>query len=125
MTFLLLLPTVLALLTLGAHYARYGLYPLTLFLLLMIGLLFVKRRWAARTLQVILCIAAFEWGGVLYDVARERAMEGRDARKSGIILGGTGLFTLLAAGLYQLPRLRRRYPSKAELAAVRANEHVT
>ncbi|MCC6431985.1 MAG: hypothetical protein IT354_13825 [Gemmatimonadaceae bacterium] len=114
MTFLLLLPTVLALLTLGAHYARYGLYPLTLFLLLMIGLLFVKRRWAARTLQVILCIAAFEWGGVLYDVARERAMEGRDARRSGIILGGTGLFTLLAAGLYQTPRLRRRYPAKAD-----------
>ena len=114
MTFLLLLPTVLALLTLGAHYARYGLYPLTLFLLLMIGLLFVKRRWAARTLQVILCIAAFEWGGVLYDVARERAMEGRDARRSGIILGGTGLFTLLAAGLYQTPRLRRRYPANAD-----------
>jgi hypothetical protein len=113
LTFLLLLPTVLALLTLAAHYARYGLYPLTIGLVALLGLVLVRRRWAARVLQVVLCVAALEWGSVLYDVARERAADGRDARRTGRILGGTALFTLFAAGLYQTPRLRRRFSAPA------------
>ncbi len=117
MTFVLLLPTILAMLTLGAHYARYGLYPLTFALIAMLGMLFIRRRWVARVMQVALCIAALEWGTVLYDVARERAADGRDSRKSGVILGGTALFTLLAAGLYQTPRLRRRYATPLTVAS--------
>ncbi len=108
-TFLLVLPTILALLTLGAHYMRYSLYPLTLLLVLLIPLLLIERRWVARVMQVVLLVAAVEWVSVLRDVATERAMDGRDSRKSGIILGATALFTLGAAVLYQTPRLRRRY----------------
>ena len=109
MTFLLLTPTVLALLTLAAHFARYGYYPLSFVLVMTLGLLIIPRRWVARTMQIVLCVAALEWTTVLYDVAQQRAMDGRDSRKSGFILGGTAAFTLLAAALYQTPRLRRRY----------------
>lgn len=116
MTFLFLLPTVLAFLTIGAHYARYGFYPVTAVLIGLLPLLFVPRRWVARTMQVILVLMAIEWVSVLYDVASERAMEGRDSKKSGFILGGTALFTLAAAGLYQTPRLRRRYAPGAPQA---------
>lgn len=109
MTFLLVLPTILALLTLAGHFLRYGLYPLTVVLVALLPLLLVERRWVARVMQVVLLIAALEWVTVLKDIATERAMDGRDSRKSGIILGGTALFTLGAAVLYQTPRLRRRY----------------
>ena len=112
MTFLFLMPTVVALLTLAAHFARYSFYPLSLVLVLMLGLLLIPRRWVSRTMQVVLCLAVLEWTTVLYDVAQQRAMDGRDARKSGVILGGTAAFTLLAAALYQTPRLRRRYATR-------------
>ena len=109
MTFLLVLPTILALLTLGAHYLRYGLYPLTALLVALLPLLLIKRRWVARMMQVVLCISAVEWVTVLNDIVKERVMEGFDYRKSVFILGGTALFTFAAALLYQTPRLRRRY----------------
>ncbi len=109
MTFLLLLPTILAILTLGGHFLRYGFYPATILLVLLLPLLVIDRRWVARLMQVVLCIAALEWFGVMSDVVKQRAMEGRSGTRSAIILGGTALFTLAAAGLYQTPRLKRRY----------------
>jgi hypothetical protein len=108
-TFFLVLPTILALLTLGGHFLRYGLYPVTILLVGLLPLLMIDRRWVARLMQVVLLIAAVEWIGVLKDVTREKVMEGRSPVKSVFILGGTAAFTLLAAGLYQTPRLRRRY----------------
>lgn len=113
MTFLLLVPTILAMVTLAAHYARYGFLSLAFVLVASLALLFFPKRWVARTMQVILVLAAIEWVTVLYDVASERAMDGRDSRKSGIILGGTAAFTLAAALLYQTPRLKKRYARDA------------
>lgn len=112
MTFLLVLPTVLALLTLGSHYFRYGLYPLSAVLVALLPLLLIKRRWVARLMQVVLCVAALEWVTVLNDIVKERLMEGQDYQKSVFILGGTALFTLIAAVLYQTPRLKRHYNSE-------------
>jgi hypothetical protein len=109
MTFLLILPTILAVVTLGAHYLRYGLYPLTAVLVAVLPLLFIGRRWVARLMQVVLVIAAVEWVTVLNDIIKERVMEGQPYQKSVFILGGTALFTLFAAVLYQTPQLRRRY----------------
>jgi hypothetical protein len=109
MTFVLLLPTILAILTLGGHFLRYGLYPATIVLVGLLFLLMIDRRWAARTMQVVLVIAAVEWIGVLNDVVKEREMEGRSPVKSVFILGGTAAFTLFAAALYQTPRLKRRF----------------
>lgn len=75
----------------------------------LLPLLTIDRRWVARLKQVVLVLAAIEWIGVMSDVAREKAMEGRNPAKSIFILGGTALFTLVAAGLYQTQRLRQRY----------------
>jgi|APMI01.1.fsa_nt_gi hypothetical protein len=112
MTFVLLLPTIIAILTLGGHFLRYGLYPVTIVLVGLLFLLMIDRRWAARTMQVVLVIAAVEWIGVLNDVVKEREMEGRSPVKSVFILGGTAAFTLLAAALYQTPRLKRRFSNE-------------
>lgn len=117
MTFLFLLPTILAILTLGGHFLRYGLYPATIIFVGFLPLLLIKERWVARTMQVVLVIAAIEWIGVLNDVTKEREMEGRSPVKSVFILGGTSAFTLLAAALYQTPRLKRRYASNSSTKA--------
>lgn len=119
MTLLFLLPTVLAMCTLAAHYARYGFLALAFVLVASLALLLFPKRWVARTMQVILVLAAIEWVTVLYDVASERAMDGRDSRKSGFILGGTAAFTLAAAALYQTPRLKRRYASSTTIDPTR------
>jgi hypothetical protein len=116
MTFLLVLPTILAILTLGGHFLRYGLYPATIIFVGFLPLLVIDRRWVARTMQVVLVIAAIEWIGVLNDVTKEREMEGRSPVKSVFILGGTAAFTLFAAALYQTPRLKRRFGTGAEAA---------
>jgi hypothetical protein len=79
--------------------------------------LLIDQRWVARVMQVVLVFAAFEWVLVLRSVIQERVVDGRPYRKSVFILGGTAAFTLLAAGLYQTPRLRRRYGSAGLLAA--------
>jgi hypothetical protein len=109
MTFLLVLPTIIAFLTLGGHFLRYGLYPATILLVGLLPLLVIDRRWVARLMQIVLIIATIEWLGVLSDVTREKTMEGRSPVKSLFIHGGTAVFTLAAAGLYQTPRLRKRY----------------
>ncbi len=109
MTLLLLLPTILALLTLGGHFLRYGLYPATIIFVGFLPLLLIDRRWVARTMQAVLVIAAIEWIGVMNDVVKERTMEGRSPVKSIVILGGTAMFTLVAAALYQTPPLKRRF----------------
>lgn len=93
----------------GGHFLRYGLYPASILLVGLLGLLMIDRRWVARTMQVILLIAAVEWIGVMNDVVKERTMEGRSPVKSIFILGGTAAFTLFAAALYQTPRLKQRY----------------
>jgi hypothetical protein len=116
MTFLFVLPTILAIVTLGVHFLRYGFYPVTILLVGLLPLLMIDRRWVARLMQLVLIIAAIEWIGVLNDVTRDKAMEGRSPVKSVFILGGTALFTLAAAGLYHTPRLRHRY-SHSPIAA--------
>lgn len=83
--------------------------PVALLLLLLLSLLLLEMRWVARLMQVVLVLAAFEWILVLRGVIQERVVDGRPYRKSVFILGGTAVFTLLAAGLYQTPRLKAHY----------------
>jgi hypothetical protein len=125
MTFLLVLPTILALLTLGAHYLRYGLVPMALLLVVLGSLLLIDKRWVARLMQGVLLLAALEWILVLRSVIQERVVDGRPYRKSVFILGGTAAFTLLAAGLYQTPRLKRRYSPNGLRAATDDAETTT
>lgn len=51
----------LALLLLAAHFYRAGLWPLSLVALLLVGLLFVPRAWAARATQIALVVGVIEW----------------------------------------------------------------
>lgn len=109
MDLLHLLPAILSLLVLAAHFLRAGLLPLTLILLILVGLLALRKAWVARVTQVVLLLGAFEWlrTAVSYILARQRLdmAWGRLA----LILGTVILITLASALLFQSRTLRERY----------------
>lgn len=109
MTALIYFPIVLSLAALGAHFLRYGSDIGVLGMLLLIGLLFVRRPWAPRIVQASLVLGAVEWLHTLYGLAQYRAMQGQSATRMTLILGGVALLTFCCALLFETQRLRRIY----------------
>lgn len=108
LSLLLLLPAV-ALVLLAAHLLHAGLLPLAAVVLLLTGLLAVRRGWAARTLQVVLAVGVVEWLLTASTLAGLRMRHGQPYVRLLVILGGVALFTALAAAAFQHPALRLRF----------------
>ena len=69
---LLYLPIVLALLLLAAHFLRYGNTVIVVGIAALSGLLFVRRTWAARIIQLVLVAGTVEWLRTLAMLVQER-----------------------------------------------------
>lgn len=104
-----LLPVVLSLLVLAAHFLRAGNLLMVVLLLALLALLAVPRSWAARAVQVALALGTLEWVSTLVRLARARSAAGEPALRMGLILGAVALLTGLSALVFQSARLRRRY----------------
>lgn len=104
-----LLPVVLSLLVLAAHFLRAGNFLMVVLILALLGLLAVPRAWAARTVQVALLLGVVEWIWTLSRLAGARARAGEPALRMTIILGMVALLTGLSALLFRSARLRRRF----------------
>ena len=109
MTALLLVPPVLSLLVLGAHFLRAGSPLLVLGALGVLALLFVRRRWAARTAQVVLVLGALEWVRATLALAGERVSEGVPYLRMVVILGAVAAVSAASALAFRSPALRRWY----------------
>ena len=109
MVFLSLTPAVLSLLLLAAHFSRAGLLPLSLLSLALIALVFIPRRWAALTLQVVLVLGALEWVRTIVVLVQVRMDAGMPAIRMALILGCVVLVTLGAAALFRTSRLQQRF----------------
>ena len=109
MTALQLLPVVLSLLVLGAHFFRAGSLIMVAAVLIVLGMLALRRRWAARVVQVALLLGAVEWVLTLTALYQERVAAGRPALRMSLILGGVAVLTALAALMFRTARLRNRY----------------
>ena len=109
MTFALLLPAVLSLLVLAAHFLRSGQVVLVALALLGAALVAVPRAWAARALQVVLALAALEWVRTLLGLVADRRAEGRPFARMAVILGVVALTAALSALAFRSRRLRARY----------------
>lgn len=109
MTFLLLLPSGLTLLVLSAHFLRGGQLVLVAVSVLALGLLFVRRRWAARALQLGLALGAVEWVRTLVALVDRRAATGQPFARLTVILAVVAAVTVGAAFLLESPRLRSRF----------------
>ncbi|MBI3450129.1 MAG: hypothetical protein HY049_14595 [Acidobacteria bacterium] len=104
-----LLPVVLSLVVLGAHFLRAGDKVMVGALLAVLALLPVRRRWAARTVQVVLVLGAAEWVRTLARLVAERESAAKPVVRLSLILGGVALTTALSALVYRSARLRSWY----------------
>lgn len=104
-----LLPAVLAMLVLAAHFLRFWALELVTLLLLFPFLLLIRRPWAARLYQAVLVFGALLWARTAMVLAAGRRAEGQPSARLLVILLGVALFTAVAAALFETPALRRRY----------------
>jgi hypothetical protein len=109
MVILSTVPIVLSLLVLGAHFLRFGQMPAVFGTLVLIGLLFVRRPWAARIVQVALVFATVEWLRTLMQLTLERMHAGQPYMRMAAIIGIVAAVTLLSALLFQTRRLGSTY----------------
>ena len=106
---LLLLPVVLSLAVLGAHFLRYGSSIGVLAALLLIALLFLRRPWVARVMQVVLVLGTLEWLRTMYELGHIRALQGQPYGRMLVILGIVAAVTLCSALLFQSKTLKKMY----------------
>src|SRR5262249_29459532 len=111
MTGLMLVPVVLSLVVLGAHFLRSGSYLVVGVVLLLIALLGVRRRFTPPVVRIALLLGTLEWVRTLWRLASDRMQEGRPYLRLVAILGGVALLTGLSALLFRTARLRGWYAS--------------
>lgn len=101
-----LLPVVASFLLLGAHFYRAGsdvaagvcaAFPL---------LLFLRKSWVPRLLQVLLVLGALEWLRTLYVFAAMRIAFEQPWTRLALILGAVALFTALSGWVFRSRALR-------------------
>ena len=109
MTALMYVPIVLSLLMLGAHFLRDGVMPLVIAALALCGLLFVRRPWAARAVQLALLAGGLEWLRTLMTLVLQRQHAHLPWLRMALILGAVTALAWLAAWLFQTARLGRIY----------------
>jgi hypothetical protein len=106
---LLYVPVVLSILVLGAHFLRYGNSIGVLVALLLVALLFLRRPWVARLMQVVLVLGTLEWLRTMYELGHIRALHGQPYGRMLVILGIVAAITLCSALLFQSKTLRKIY----------------
>ena len=106
---LVYVPVVLSLIILGAHFMRYQNLIGVFGSLGLIALLFVRRPWVARLIQIILVFGALEWARTLYLLVQVRVATGQPVTRMVIILGLVVLITFCSALLFQSAVLKRVY----------------
>ena len=106
---LLLVPVVLSLVVLGAHFLRAGNLVLVASVLLLVPLLGLRRRWVARLIQVVLVLGAAEWVRTILQVAARRSEAGEPMVRMIVILGSVALVAALSALALGMGPLRRWY----------------
>jgi hypothetical protein len=104
-----IVPIVLSFVVLAAHFLRSSDIVLVAASLIGLALLFVPRRWAARTVQLALVLAALEWVRTLVLIVQERMAYGAPYTRTAIILGAVAAFTLASVLGFRVRALRRRY----------------
>jgi hypothetical protein len=106
---LIYIPVVLSLVVLGAHFMRYGNSIAVAGALALIALLFVRRAWVARLMQVVLVLGTLEWVYTIYELVQVRAAHGQPFIRMTVILGIVVAVTLASALLFQSKTLKKIY----------------
>jgi hypothetical protein len=109
MNVLRLLPVILSLLLLAAHFYRAGQLIISLLCIALPFLLFLRRAWVPPLFQALLVLGALEWLRALYGLAAMRMAFGEPWTRLAFILGAVALFTGLSGLVFRNRKLRVRY----------------
>lgn len=107
--FVHLMPAMLSLLLIGAHFLRAGNVLVLLMSLLLITALCIREPLVARTAQVALLLATAEWIHVAYNLVMARLAAGAPWSKLVAILGAVAALSLLASALFRARALQEMY----------------
>jgi len=109
MNFLRLLPVLVSILLLAAHFFRAGQVVLVFVLPGLLLLLMVKKFWVPWVMQVVLLLGAAEWLRTLFFVAQMRIEYDMPWMRMAIILGTVALLTACSGLVFRGKALRKRY----------------
>lgn len=102
-------PALLALAVLAAHGYRDSGPVAAAACLLVGGLVFIRRPWARRALQVALAAGTVEWLRTTAALIAARVSFGHPWSRLALILGTVALLTLLAAALLETRKARTHF----------------
>jgi len=106
---------VVSLLLLAAHFLKAGVGVLVVAALAAIGLVWVRRPWAARILQALLVLGGLEWLRTIPRYLAEYRMIGKSPAHMAVILISVAIFTILTAFVFQTKRQQQRFGFKQTL----------
>ncbi len=109
MIILRLLPVIVSFLLLAAHFSRVDLLSLVTLSLLIPFLLFIKKRWIARIMQIVLLAGAFEWIRIMIYYIGIRKSQGDDWTMLAMILSVVAIFTVASGFVFQSRHLKKVY----------------
>ncbi len=109
MNALRLLPVLLALAVLAAHFYRAQSWVPFGVTIGLAPLLLVRAPWAARVLQAALVLGALEWLRTAAVLVAMRESMGQPWTRLALILGGVALATAACALLFQWRPVRERF----------------
>ncbi len=104
-----LLPVIFCFLLLAAHFSRAGLFP---FVILSLGiplLLFIRKSWVPRTIQLLLLLGALEWIRAMMGYIEIRKSINDDWGRLAIILITVSLLTALSGLVFRGKSLKKLY----------------
>jgi hypothetical protein len=104
-----LLPVVLVLAILAAHFYRAQAWVPFGVTVGLLPILFVRAPWAARVLQAALVVGALEWIRTAAALVAMRQSMGQPYTRLALILGAVALATAACAFLFQWRPVRERF----------------
>ncbi len=108
-TFLRLLPVIVSMLLIGAHFLRSGNLFLVALCLVLPLVLLVRHPLAARLLQLALLLAAVEWMRAAFVFVAARAAAGLPWVRLACILGAVAGLSAAAVFVFYCRALKERY----------------
>lgn len=109
MTFIVLMPGLLAAPLLAAHFLRHGSSGLALLCLVMPALLLIRHRYAALAYQVFLLFGGIIWLVTGWELVRERLLLGAPWVRLAMIMAVVAGLNFAALLLFRIRSLRERY----------------
>lgn len=109
MNFIRLLPVILSMLILTAHFLRAGYMILVILIISSLLFLFIRSSWIVRLIQVELILGGIEWIRTTFMLVNIRLANNLPWERLVIILGSVAAFTILSALVFNFKALKTRY----------------